>query len=152
MPKAFIDLSRRQKNRRLHAYAREDNTFENQNSGSINATEEFNSTKLNEELSVPHETIHNIDEYNVLLSEKEWNTIDEEDEIAYIEEEFLQEKVSLLNKLRNWAVIHKLTLTSVTNLLKLLRFHGMAELPKDARTLLQTPTKTEIIKMGKGHF
>jgi uncharacterized membrane protein YgaE (UPF0421/DUF939 family) len=88
MPKAFIELSRRQKNRRLCAYAREDSTdtFKNQNLGTINATEEFNSTKSHEGLSVLHEdeTIHNIDDYNVLLPEEEWNTVDEEDEIARV--------------------------------------------------------------------
>lgn len=156
MPKAFQELSRRQKNRRLCAYAREDSTgtSENKNSDTINAIEECNSTKSYEELSVVHddETIYDVNDYNVLLPEKEWNTIDEEDEITYTQEEFLQKKLSLLNELANWAITHKLTLTSVTNLLKILKSHGMTELPKDARTLLQTPTETTITKMGEGQF
>lgn len=155
MPKAFQELSKRQKNRRLCAYAREDSTdtSENQNSGTINAIEKSNSTKsCNEGVVHDDETIHDIDDYNVLLPEEEWNTIDEEDEIAYTQGEFLQEKLSLLNDLTNWAITHKLTLISVTNLLKILRSHGMTELPKDARTLLQTPAKTKIIEMGKGQF
>lgn len=60
MPKAFQELSKRQKNRRLCAYAREDSTdtSENQNSGTINAIEESNSTKsCNEGVVHDDETI-----------------------------------------------------------------------------------------------
>ncbi|RLU15333.1 hypothetical protein DMN91_012327 [Ooceraea biroi] len=82
----------------------------------------------------------------------ETDLIPEEDEFDGNEETILENKLTLLMELYHWAISHKLTLASVTDLLKILRSHGMAELPKDGRTLLKTPSITEIIEMGGGKF
>lgn len=75
-----------------------------------------------------------------------------EDEFDRNEEEILENKLTLLTELHHWAISHNITLTSVTNLLKILRGHGMADLPKAGRTLLKTPNVTEITEMGGGKF
>lgn len=82
----------------------------------------------------------------------ETDLIPEEDEFDGNEEKILEDKLTLLTELHHWAISHKLTLASVTDLLKILRSHDMMELPKDARTLLKTPSVTEITEMGGGKF
>lgn len=76
----------------------------------------------------------------------------EEDDFDRNEEEKLEDRLSLVNQLMQWALSNKLTLKSVSELLKILRAHGMTELPKDGRTLLKTPPVTDIIEMGTGQF
>lgn len=54
---------------------------------------------------------------------------------------------SIHEKLCTWAINEKIPLKSVTNLLKILRYHNkndFKDLPLDARTLLQTSRSTEI--------
>lgn len=55
-------------------------------------------------------------------------------------------------KLRKWAVENNITLMAVTSLLKLLHEEGHMHLPKDARTLLQTPKSVKLTKIGKGEY
>jgi len=59
---------------------------------------------------------------------------------------------TLRNEIRVWAIENKITLNSVTKLLKILKRHGNTELPDDGRTLLQTPDKLKIIPMEDGFF
>ncbi|XP_039311810.1 uncharacterized protein LOC120359174 [Solenopsis invicta] len=100
MPKAFQELSRRQKNRRLCAYAREDSTdtSENKNSDTINANEKCNLTKSYEELSVvpDDETIHDVNDYNILPEEK-W--IDEEDDYICIVETVMKNSEATISEI-----------------------------------------------------
>lgn len=55
-------------------------------------------------------------------------------------------------KLRKWAVKNNIKLLALTELLKILKEKGHRSLPKDARTLLQTPKNVEIRKMGSGQY
>lgn len=97
--------------------------------------------------------VHINDECNPLTREEfETDLIPEEDEFNRNKEKILEEKLSLLAELHHWAISHKLTLASVTDLLKILRSHDMTELPKDGRTLLKTPSVTEITEMSGGKF
>lgn len=98
--------------------------------------------------------VHINDARNPLTREEffEIDLIPEQDEFDRNEEKILEDKLTLLTELHHWAISHKLTLASVTNLLKILRNHDMTELPKDGRTLLKTPSVTEITEMGGGKF
>ncbi|KAB0803466.1 hypothetical protein PPYR_00436, partial [Photinus pyralis] len=59
--------------------------------------------------------------------------------------------VSLSTKLKQWAITSGVTHSTVTNLLHILSpYH--AELPLDCRTLLKTPTKTNIIQLETGSY
>lgn len=82
----------------------------------------------------------------------EINLIPEQEKLDRNEEKVLENELTLLTELHHWAILHKLTLASVSDVLKILRSHGMTELPKDGRTLLKTPSVTEITKMGGGKF
>lgn len=55
-------------------------------------------------------------------------------------------------KLRKWAVNYNITLMALSFLLKLLQEQGFKSLPKDARTLLQTPRTVEITRIGDGEY
>lgn len=59
---------------------------------------------------------------------------------------------SLSFAIRKWAIKHNIKQCALTELLKLLKNRGHGSLPKDARTLLKTPKKVEIVKMGAGQF
>lgn len=88
--------------------------------------------------------------YDCSVNNEEFVMIPEQDD--FDQGKLSSDKVSLLYELTDWAISHKLTLASVTNLLTILRSHGMTDLPKDARTLLKTPSATDIIEMGAGKF
>lgn len=55
-------------------------------------------------------------------------------------------------KLRSWGVKFNINLIALTFLLKLLREQGFTNLPKDARTLLQTPRKVDVTDIGPNQF
>lgn len=55
-------------------------------------------------------------------------------------------------KLRKWAVTYNISLMALTFLLKMLRDEGFISLPKDARTLLQTPRSVKVTKIGDGSY
>lgn len=55
-------------------------------------------------------------------------------------------------KLRKWAIKNNVTLFALSELLKILKGSGHSSLPKDARTLLRTPQKIDVIKMGSGEY
>lgn len=55
-------------------------------------------------------------------------------------------------KLRKWAVTYNISMMALTFLLKLLRDQGHQSLPKDARTLLQTPRTVKVTEVGSGKY
>lgn len=55
-------------------------------------------------------------------------------------------------KLRKWAIRNNIRLLALSQLLKILKENGHNSLPLDARTLLKTPAKVEIVKMGSGQY
>lgn len=55
-------------------------------------------------------------------------------------------------QLRKWAIKHNVSLLATSELLKLLKKRGHSSLPMDARTLLKTPAKVNVVKMGSGEF
>lgn len=59
---------------------------------------------------------------------------------------------SFREQLASWAVNNNITLTCLNQLLVLLKNNGHKTLPSDARTLLQTPKKTDIISVGNGEY
>ena len=73
------------------------------------------------------------------------------DEISKEVEE-LEEKSSLVDDLRNWALSHQIKHCAVSALLKLLKLHNINDLPSDSRTLLDTPTTTNIAPMANGFY
>ncbi|KAJ8914057.1 hypothetical protein NQ315_017578 [Exocentrus adspersus] len=57
----------------------------------------------------------------------------------------------LPSQLTEWAVKHNITHTALTDLLKILKLNH-ADLPTDARTLLQTPRKVKLIPVHPGEY
>lgn len=53
-------------------------------------------------------------------------------------------------KLRKWAIKNNIRLIALSELLKILKEKGHPSLPKDARTLLKTPRKVDVVQMGSG--
>ncbi len=67
--------------------------------------------------------------------------------------EYVFEYIKTLNfRLRKWAVKHNIKLLALSELLKILKEKGHNSLPKDARTLMKTPKKVEVVKMGTGEY
>jgi len=68
---------------------------------------------------------------------------------SFIEEEVLNINVVIAK----WALRHKITHKALSDLLKCLRVYpAMKDLPKDARTLLKTPTSTEVKNIKGGIY
>lgn len=53
-------------------------------------------------------------------------------------------------KLRIWAVKHRISHLAIGHLLSILKCAGFSYLPKDARTLMQTPTTVQIASLQSG--
>lgn len=54
------------------------------------------------------------------------------------------------DRLKHWAVHHRITARAISDLLKILILAGFSFLPKDSRTFLHTPTKLSIKVLEKG--
>lgn len=59
---------------------------------------------------------------------------------------------NLTSELRTWAIEKNINKRAVTALLKILRSAGINSVPKDSRTLLETPRKVEIINLAGGKY
>ena len=59
---------------------------------------------------------------------------------------------SMRHNLVNWAIDFNIKQNAVTSLLQILHSHLDCDLPRDARTLLQTPRSVEVMQMGSGEF
>ncbi len=55
-------------------------------------------------------------------------------------------------KLREWAITNNIRLFALSELLKILKENGHPSLPIDARTILKTPKKVNVLKMGSGQY
>lgn len=53
-------------------------------------------------------------------------------------------------KLKRWAVNHHITRAATSDLLKILNSGGLTFLPRDSRTLLNTPTNIQITTLSNG--
>jgi len=63
------------------------------------------------------------------------------------------EQTSNLRLIANWAIHHDITHYALNDLLKSLSIlPAFSELPKDAKTLLKTPTTTKIKNIGGGIY
>ena len=76
------------------------------------------------------------------------NEFDDEDDLSSEGEDLV---TALSDDLCEWASKHKLTRVALNDLLSLLRKHGH-ELPKDSRTLLNTPSQVENIAKCGGKY
>lgn len=56
------------------------------------------------------------------------------------------------NKIINWAIHHRIAKFALNDLLKILNFAGLSFLPRDSRTLLNTPVNVPIKELTNGHF
>lgn len=68
----------------------------------------------------------------------------------FIEESVIEGRLEI--KLWRWAIQRKITLSALSELLKMLQPYVNESLPTDARTLLNTPSKVAIEKVGSGKF
>lgn len=137
MRKRFHELSRSQKNRRLKALRQR---------FIIETDDPNNNVQAVEPESEPTETIepgpaklHSQPIYNNndAISDTEYNNYDDRE----------QHQDILRQQLAKWALLFNITHTALNNLLRILKEGGLHDLPLDARTLLFTPTKTDIIQM-----
>lgn len=64
--------------------------------------------------------------------------------------ENVDKATEIKNKLRLWALNHRITKVALNELLSILIFAGFGFLPRDSRTLMGTPAKTAITTLSKG--
>lgn len=65
-------------------------------------------------------------------------------------DEFVQISFDIRGKLRFWAAKHRISHLAINDLLSILNCTGFNFLPKDSRTLMQTPTAVEIASLENG--
>lgn len=56
----------------------------------------------------------------------------------------------ITDKLKYWAMHHRITQTALNDILSILKFAGLEFLPKDSRTLMATPVKVPIGVLSNG--
>lgn len=62
-----------------------------------------------------------------------------------------EDRTTLISdKLRYWALYHRISKTALSDLLSILKYSGFNFLPKDARTLLRTPVHVPISTLSNG--
>lgn len=76
---------------------------------------------------------------------------DDKDELSD-EGDCQRKENSLSDNLRTWAVNFKITLAALTALLLILSLFTSATLPRNARTLLNTPRSTETVEISGGEY
>lgn len=64
----------------------------------------------------------------------------------------LDAKFDLKESLRTWVSNHRISKVATNDLLQILNSAGFNSLPKDGRTLMQTPVQVDIYPMGTGKF
>lgn len=64
--------------------------------------------------------------------------------------ENVDKATEIKDKLRFWALNHRITKVALNDLLSILIFAGFGFLPKDSRTLMGTPAKTPITPLSQG--
>lgn len=71
--------------------------------------------------------------------------------ITYGDQEEEEDRTTLISdKLRYWALYHRITKTALSDLLSILKYSGFSFLPKDARTLMRTPVQVPISTLSNG--
>jgi len=91
----------------------------------------------------------NQNEFDTTSSYNEVSDAESNSSNSFIEEEVLNINVVIAE----WALRHKITHKALSDLLKCLRVYpAMKDLPKDARTLLKTPTSTEVKNIKGGIY
>lgn len=63
-----------------------------------------------------------------------------------------KDKNDFSDKIKLWAIQHCITKRALNELLSILILYGFEFLPKDSRTLLQTPTSVDIRELSSGHL
>lgn len=62
----------------------------------------------------------------------------------------IDQSVEFIDKLRYWAMHHRITHSAINDLLAILIFGGFTFLPRDSRTFMGTPTKVDITTVTNG--
>lgn len=62
----------------------------------------------------------------------------------------IDKATEISDKLKYWSVHHRITAMAMNDLLSVLRCAGLAYLPKDSRTLMDTPINVPIHTLSKG--
>jgi len=144
MPKCFRQLSLRQKNRRLKAYE----TNKQQrivNKSAISIRHNFESL-VHTNIPIKQRVLPddcNSDDFNVLSTNPNSTVPKFNAHFVQPENEAnAGEKIPLSNWLCLWKVRHNITHIALSELLNKLCTCGHTDLPKDARTLLNTPRNT----------
>lgn len=160
MPKVkrFRELSRRQRNRRLQQISKH---FVPETFNSLNQ-EASNALLYNDNIS---QSVFNNNNYENNFSESIVSKAAlDQSNLAHIstlptfsERAHLlcnDKQISLREKLILWTDEHKIEQKSLTSLLKILRSEGSKDddLPKDSRTLMNTPRSTTLYLRSGGHY
>ncbi|XP_025154469.1 uncharacterized protein LOC112588512 isoform X2 [Harpegnathos saltator] len=166
MPRSFRELSSRQKNRRLEAYERyerkttvDKSTVKHVDRSTVNI--EVASLESLASINVPitHCTLsddsnsgNTLNVFSADVARPNIHVTLEEEDKENIEEN-TNKTAKLSNWLRSWTLKYNISHTALSELLSKLRTYGHTDMPKSARTLLNTP-RNSIIKVSaeKGNF
>lgn len=114
----------------------------------------YNDNQINKEPSIAND-----EEYiNLMMIEEPNyvpNSFNDEGKINSMPIEkpnYVHDSFDLESELRNWALTNNATLKSINEILNIMRKVGVNKLPKDARTLLKTPTNTQIHNLDNGQY
>lgn len=167
MPKQFSELSKRQQNRRtLFSYnsdrevASQPVSYPNVDDNPIDDVSSSSAFELEEPLIEDGNDLQHTSSESLNISHDD-NTNSISSETSIINDEFqinsqLQENMHLplTNELCKWANEFQINQIALTSLLQVLSRHGHNDLPRDARTLLNTPRPgTHDIKtLSKGQY
>lgn len=100
------------------------------------------------------EEIHSIEQLNCEEECKQFDeSFDEQEkdkDNEYLQYDRVDKSIEFMDRLRFWAIHHRITQSALSDLLKILIFGGLIFLPKDSRTFMKTPQKVDITKLSHG--
>lgn len=112
------------------------------------------------QMRATHESYIRVEIYSIeqLNCEEMFKQIDElsdekkekDEENEYLAYDRVDKSIELMDRLRFWAIHHRITQTAIGDLLRILIFGGLTFLPKDSRTFMKTPRKLEITEVSNG--
>lgn len=131
--KNILNISKRQLKRRFNGETRSSNLID------LEPIETLHSSMI----------IDNFTEASSVASDKDLNECDftdDENNVNNCEENIVN------NFLKSWALRFKIKFNALNALLVFLKSHGYPFLPKDSRTLLETPTERKVLQVFPGEY
>ncbi len=156
--KKLLDLSKRQKNRRLAIAIKKAHEIRraSRNKITLGSSDQLHQSHIQKYDNDKTEIV--APEVSTNISEPEvtpytFQDLTEKSHINLEKPVVLDVETDITSSIKNWSTRHKITQSALSDLLKVLHQHScFKHFPQDARSFLSTPRKTEVTRVEPGQY